>query len=124
MRRELRASILELKDGILMQECIKGVDHNLDDAIENVKTGLEITNGERYPSVVDARNLKSQSKEAQDYYAGAENLKLVKCIALLVGNPFTKMFGNIFLKLKKPLYPFKIFTAMEDALEWAKEHKN
>lgn len=115
---------MEFKDGFLFMECVKGVDHNIEDAIECVKTGLEMTNDKQVPGVVDARNLKSQSKEAQDYYAGPENLKLVKCLALIVGNPFTKMFGNIFLKLKKPSYAFKMFTSMDEATEWAKEFKN
>lgn len=121
MKIELRASTLEIQGDILFQECIKGIDHNIDDAIENVKAGIELTKGVRHPTVVDARNLKSQSKEAREYYAGPENGKLVLSVALVIGNPFTRMFGNLFFKINKPPYPFQLFTSIDEAIKWSRK---
>jgi len=61
------------------------------------------------------------TKEARDF-AGVETPKFIKALALITNSQLSKMIANVFLTLKKPPYPTKMFTTEENAREWLKQY--
>ena len=60
-------------------------------------------------------------KETYDY-AIEEMIKTVKAHAMIASTPLSKMIANLYLHLKKPPYPAKIFTDEAEAKEWLKQY--
>lgn len=59
--------------------------------------------------------------EARDY-AGEETPKLVKALALITNSVISRMIANVFLTLKKPSYPTRMFTNEANAREWLRQY--
>jgi hypothetical protein len=79
---------------------------------------LKISKGKKLPLLVDSRNIKSMEREARVYYAGEEGRKSVSACALLIGSPVSRVIGNFFMGLNKPLVPTRLFTSETEAIEW------
>ena len=65
----------------------------------------------------DVTESSSPTKEARDY-AAEETPRFVRALALITNSPLSKMIANIFLGLKKPPYPTRVFTNEKDTREW------
>ena len=89
------------------------------------KEGLEVTfgfiksraKGKKICWLGDVTNLSSTDKETRDFSA-AETPAFIKALALVTNSPLSKMIANIFLTLKKPPYPTKVFNNEIEAKEW------
>ncbi|HLG02131.1 MAG TPA: hypothetical protein VI731_00960 [Bacteroidia bacterium] len=68
-------------------------------------------------------NLSPPEKEARDY-AAEETPKFIQALALITNSTLSKFIANVFLQLKKPPYPTRLFTNEEDALQWLRQFKN
>lgn len=99
-----------------------------DATLTNVKEHMRlfeqhfITNGKALPVLVDIRcqEGKNANKQTRDYLASPEVANITKAAAVLIGNPITKMIGNIFIKFNKPSFPTQLFTDETKALNWLK----
>ncbi len=60
------------------------------------------------------------TRDARVYFAGSESKKVHSAAALLAQSPLSKVLGNLFLGLNKPLFPTRLFTSEKDAIEWLK----
>lgn len=69
----------------------------------------------------DVSDASLSTKEAQDY-AAQETPKLVKALALITNSQLSRLMANIFLTLKKPPYPTRMFTNEQNAREWLKQY--
>jgi hypothetical protein len=94
-----------------------GLHLNLDIAKACVEARIFFAKGKSYPILVDMTGLKSTSKEASRYMA-TMGATLVSAGALVVGSPFNRFMGNIFLKIDKPPVPTRLFTREIEAKEW------
>jgi hypothetical protein len=65
----------------------------------------------------DVTHASLPTTEARDF-AGEETPKFVKALALITNSELSKMIANVFLVLKKPAYPTKLFTNKKDAKDW------
>jgi hypothetical protein len=61
------------------------------------------------------------TQEARDF-AGEETPKFVKALALITNSEISRMIANVFMVLKKPSYPTRMFTNEEDAKEWLRQY--
>jgi len=59
--------------------------------------------------------------EARDF-AGVETPKIIKALALITNSKISRMIANVFLTLKKPPYPTRLFTSEENARAWLKTY--
>jgi hypothetical protein len=59
--------------------------------------------------------------EARDY-AGEETPKLIKALALITNSVISRLVANVFLTLKKPPYPTRMFTSEQNAREWLRQY--
>ncbi len=53
----------------------------------------------------------------------------VKCLKgkkalLLIGSPVSRVIGNFFMGLNKPIYPTKLFTDPQKAIRWLQTFPN
>ncbi|MGQ0829315.1 MAG: DUF7793 family protein [Bacteroidota bacterium] len=46
----------------------------------------------------------------------------MKALALLTRSPLSRMIANIYLTLKKPAYPTKVFSDETEARKWLKQY--
>jgi len=105
------------EDGIIHNVIIQNSEMNLEDAKENIEVLKILGNGVAEYLLSDVRLAKMVSKEAKDYSANAPVINN----AILVDSPMTKIMGNLFIRISKPLYNNKIFTDEKEALQWLKE---
>lgn len=77
--------------------------------------------GEKICWLGEVSNLTASDKEARDF-AAIETPKFVKALALIVNSPLSRMVANLYLMLKKPAYPTRLFTDHEKAREWLKQY--
>lgn len=99
----------------------KGSEIELQDAIENTKSVIQVSQGKSYPMLVDTREIRSISKEARDHFSMRNRKGAVNAIAVLVGSPISVVVGNFFMGLNKPAVPTKLFTTPEKAFKWLKK---
>jgi len=72
--------------------------------------------------LIDARNVKSITKEARDYLASAEGTRYVTAAGLLLESYLGKIMGNFFLQINKPSLPTKMFSNKKEAIEWLTQY--
>ena len=108
------------EDGIVRTFTKPGAELTLADAKEQIAAIGKIGRGKGVPILVDFTNLKSQDREARTYFAGEETTKAVSACALLISSPLSRVIGNFYMGLNKPITPTKLFTSEAEAIEWLK----
>ncbi|CAD5268119.1 MULTISPECIES: hypothetical protein [unclassified Imperialibacter] len=111
-----------LKDGILHFIYKPNTELNLDAAKKVVEDRKTIQKGKSYPVLCDIRGLKDVDKVARDFLA-KEGSSLVDAVALVVDSPAYEFMANFYLKVSKPDVPTKMFSSIEEALEYIKKFK-
>ncbi len=112
------------EDGIIIALATAHEVHSLEDAIENTRINEALAAGIRRPFLIDLTKVKTMSREARAFYAGPEPQKSITAVALLTGSNIGKMVANFFIGLAKPTLPTRMFTNIEEAYNWAKQHKS
>lgn len=107
-------------DGILHMKYLPKVDVKLEDAREAFEAFKGICQGKRRPTFIDSKKLKSISRDARHFYASDEVAAYISAIAIIVGTPVSKVFGNCFLAIKNRKVPTRLFTSDDAALAWLK----
>lgn len=111
-----------LDNGILFSRFQEGVEVDVERMKGTVRLREEISNGEMQYWLYDLGNVKNITKEARDY-ADQYGQNYLHAVAVLVNSHITKFIFNTYIKLKKPIMPFLVFTNKEKALEWLMEIK-
>ncbi len=75
--------------------------------------------GKRVCWISDMTSITAPGREARDY-AAAEGVKFIKALALITNSVLSRTVAEIFLLVKKPSYPVRLFTNVEDAKSWLK----
>ena len=71
--------------------------------------------------VGDVTEASFPTQEARDF-AGVETPKFIKALALITNSEVSQLIANVFLALKRPPYPTKMFTNEKDAKAWLKQY--
>ena len=93
------------------------------EAEEILNVVKKLTKGKKHPALVDISKIKSVDKETRDYVADSEFASVNLCVALIVNSPVSKIVGNFFMGLNKPMFPIKLFNSEDKALIWLNEYK-
>lgn len=78
---------------------------------------VDVCAGKRRLVFADARNIKSISREAREYWATDEATKWSIAVATLY-TPVLKVLAGFYLKFNKPPFPIRFFTSETDAIAW------
>jgi hypothetical protein len=92
------------------------------DAVENVAMIHAIADHRRTCVLVDMRGVRSQTREARQYFAGAEAERVSRAVALLIGSPVSRVLANFFLRLSPQRIPTALFTDEHAAAAWLVTH--
>ncbi len=98
-----------------------GCEMALADAQENVAMIYELAGQQRTRVLVDMRGVRTQTREARQYFAGAEAEKVTIAVALLIGSPVSRVLANFFLRLGPQRMPTALFTDEASAIAWLGE---
>jgi hypothetical protein len=66
----------------------------------------------------DIREMRSTGILTQRFTAGPEGAAVTRKLALMVGSPVSRMFGNVLMGLAKTPFPTRLFTDEDAALAW------
>lgn len=119
---ETKAFQTFIKDNICFTVVKPGVVVDLDAAKENTMAVAELSASNIYPILVDLRLINHITKEARDHFSMRERKAGVNAIAMLVKSPVSKIIGNFFLGLNKPVVPTQMFSSEPKAMKWLEEY--
>ena len=106
-------------DGVVQLAWAPRVTMALEDAIQATTAMAQLTGGRQIPLLVDARDIGPQDRGARNEFARRGDL--VSAVALVVGTPLSRMMGNFFLGVSKPMAPTRLFDDEASALTWLRE---
>src|SRR5437879_923457 len=107
-------------DNILHTECFPNTIMTLEDGKESTRISAEMVNFKAQPLMVDLTNVIKMTQECRQHFASEEHAATFNKCALIVSSPVSKLIGNFFLGLNKPLKPTRLFTSKEEGLKWLK----
>lgn len=93
-----------------------------DDAVANIEIARTITGGKRVPVLLDIRDTGALSREARLVYIGERGVDTVIALAIVADSAFSRVVGNIFIRLARTKYPVKLFTSEDAAAVWLGEN--
>ena len=121
---EMRNSVVYLdQKNILYSISNPGPQSQLsdDEIVAEVDRLLQFTGGKKVCMVVDASpNSQPIKKEQRDVISEQLN-RVVKALAVITRSPLSNMVINLYFNFKPPVYPTKLFTNEEDAMQWVNE---
>ena len=103
-------------DGIVQLLWAPQVTMVLEDAVAATDAMAQLTAGRQSPLLVDAHDVGPQDRPARSEFARRGDL--VSAVALIVGTPLSRMMGNFFLSVSKPLAPTRLFDDEASAISW------
>ena len=95
------------------------VTMGLEDAIAAIDAMTKLTGGQRSPLLVDVHDTGPQDRPARMEFVRRGDL--VSAVALVVATPLSRMMGNFFLTVSKPMAPTRLFDDEASALAWLQE---
>ncbi len=108
-------------DHIVQIECRPDTIMTIDEGKLSTRMVGQIVNGNPLPLLCDLTNVVRMTQECRRHFAGAEHAAVFSRCALIVTSPISKIIGNFFLGANKPLRPTRLFTDVEDGLQWLKK---
>ncbi len=105
-------------DRIVRVKVLPNAVMTLADAIEGNAVTEELCGGEPRPRLCDYTEIRSQEADCRTYYAGPETARCCLACAILVGSPVSRVIGNFYLGLTRPITPTRLFDDEAKALEW------
>jgi len=106
-------------DGIVHLVWAARVAIVVEDAVAAIEAMTQLTGGRRSPLLVDTRTIGPQDRSARTEFVRRGDL--VSAVALIVGTPLSRMMGNFFLSVSKPMAPTRLFDDEASALVWLQE---
>lgn len=103
-------------DGIVHLVWGSGVAMGLEEAVASINAMTELTGGKRAPLLVDAHDALAQDRSARLEFVHRHDL--VSAVALVVGTPVSRMMGNFFLSVSKPVAATRLFDDEASAIAW------
>jgi len=108
-------------DGILYTDCFPNTIMTLVDGKESTRISAEMVNFTPRPLLCDLTNVVSMTQDCRKHFASADHAATFSKCALIVTSPISRVIGNFFLGLNKPLKPTRLFTNKEEGLKWLRE---
>jgi hypothetical protein len=106
-------------DGIVSMVFAPRVATDLADALAAVDAMVRLTHGRRSPLLVNLHGSGPQDRSARSEFARRDDV--VSAVALIVDTPLSRMLGNFYLTVSKPIAPTRIFDDEAPAVAWLLE---
>ena len=103
-------------DGIVQLAWVPRADVLLEDAVAAFAALAQLTGGRGRPLLVDLRDIGQLARPARLEFA--RRYDTVSAVALVVGTPLSRIIGNLFMSMNKPLTPTRLFDKEAPAVAW------
>ena len=110
------------EDGICRVVLMPGIVVGLVEMQENLAVQIKLQGAGKKPTLVDMRKIKNSTREARDFSAGKEYDQALSAVAILENTVIGKILRNLFINFSKPIYPTKLFTSEDAAIDWLKDY--
>ncbi len=111
-------------DGIARTKVKLGADVTLKEARENSDAVNSFYKGDKFPLLVDARGIRSMTRDARNQFSLKGRDSGVKGFAIIIDSSISKVVGNFFMGINKPRVSARLFTNETQALTWLKRIDN
>jgi hypothetical protein len=88
---------------------------------EVVRAHVAAAKGRKLRTLADVRGIVSNDRQTRQLAAGPDVAAVTLRMAVLVGDPLSRTFGNFWLRVSRPAYPTRIFTDEAAARRWLAE---
>jgi hypothetical protein len=85
---------------------------------EVLEAHIEIAGDEARPTLADIRGLRGADQHARRLPATPEATAAMSHLAVLVGNPVTRVLASFFIRVTGPKFPARVFSDEAAAREW------
>jgi hypothetical protein len=121
MKRDLGYCSVTLRpDGIIHTHFYGEMEIDVDHVREINTVCGEMTQGKRVPMLIDGDQLTIPSEEARNYVAEKDSNPYSLAEAFIVKSLPQKLIANFFMRFNKPGRPTRMFTNVDEALNWLK----
>ena len=103
-------------DGIVQLVWGPQVTIVLEDASAAIEAMAQLAGGRQSPLLVDVHEQGAMDRPARTQFTRRGDL--VSAVALVVGTPLSRLRGNFFLSVSKPVAPTRLFDDEASALAW------
>ena len=111
-----------VEDGILFFVYKDGISIDLTAAKKIIKERIAFQRGVAYPLFTDITGVKYFEQPARNFFA-TEGTKLIKCVAVIANSVSSKLMGEFYASVNKPLVPTRVFADRHSAIEYLKEFR-
>lgn len=111
-----RFSIWLRPDGVVEIAWAPHVATGLHDAVAAIEAMDLITGGRAAPLLVDVTDAGPQDRDARMEFIRRQDV--VSAVALVVGNPLSRMMATFFINVSRPDVPTRLFENRDAALGW------
>ena len=113
---------MRIEDGVLITIFAKGVfiDLNTIKKAENSRKVLLV--GNKCPVIVDFTKADVFTHEAKHYTNSDAYIESFLSVAVIVDAKWKEMLANVYIKFKTFSVPMKVFSDLELARDWSKQH--
>lgn len=103
-------------DGIVQLVWGPQVTIVLEDASAAIEAMAQLTRGGQSPLLVDVHEQGAMDRPARTEFT--RHGDLVSAVALIVGTPLSRLMGNFYLSVSRPVAPTRLFDDEVSALAW------
>lgn len=82
----------------------------------------EMTQGFPHPFIIAAEDNVNYTREARAFAAKNDGSQPFTCVAVVAQNLAYKLMADFYFKFNKSVYPHKVVTSIDKAVEWIKEY--
>jgi hypothetical protein len=121
--RSGNAEFFEVEPGVLAVVPFDGSSDDSQTAVDSVRIQLEHlrTRGQRAGTVVFMDRIVAQTSGARDVYRDAPDPTFQTCFALVGSTAFGRAVSSVFMGLRPPRVPTRMFGTFEEAVSWIRK---
>jgi hypothetical protein len=109
------------EDGIARTSVKSGISITLAHALENSNVVNSLLSDKKFPILIDSRNIRSMSYEARRHFSVRDRETRTNAFGIIIGSNISRVLGNFYLGINKPVVPTKLFYNEDDAINWLKQ---
>jgi hypothetical protein len=119
-KKDKSITVALMQEGILHVHLKDHAEVTLNDAVAAVVEMGEMSKGKKMPVFIDAGEFCTIDNEVRIFSASEESNIYTLADAIAYNNLGQKLIANFYLNQNKPRVPTKVFSEIEEAIEWLK----
>jgi len=118
------ATFSYIRPDIILVKIKEDAEIDLLQSQHNFTAILQLAQGHKYATLVDARVHASDTPESRAFSSHPDRQKPLIAMAIIVDSLPNKLIANFLIKFNKPSSPTRLFSDPDAALNWLTERVN